>query len=75
MIRKIVIIFCFLVSYSGVFISGAIYENNRSKLNKYNGAQKLIAECQRELKRTQQCILIAVEDEPESAANDANNNH
>lgn len=55
------------------FIVGVGVEKYTSLDNQYLGAKKLIDECQRELKRTQKCVLIAVEDEPKSA--DANNNN
>ena len=49
-----------------VGISAALYANAD---NQYAGAQKLISECQHNLKRSQICVLIAVEDEPDSATN------
>ncbi len=55
------------------FIAGIGVEKYTSSSNQYVGAKKLIDECQRELKRSQKCVLIAVEDEPQIA--DANNNN
>ena len=52
------------------FVAGVFVEKHTSYDNQYVGAKKLVSDCQRELKRSQQCVLIAVEDEPESAAND-----
>lgn len=74
MIKKMIILILFLIGCGLLFIGGGLYEYDRSKPNQYDGAQNLISECERELKRTQKCVLIAVEDEPESAANVNNNN-
>lgn len=71
MIKKIIgVLIVFVIG----FIVGVGVEKYTSLDNQYIGAQKLIDECQRELKRSQKCVLIAVEDEPESATNANNNN-
>lgn len=71
MIKKIMGVLIFLVIG---FVCGVGIEKYTSFDNRYVGAKKLIDECQRELKRSQKCVLIAVEDEPESATNANNNN-
>ena len=72
MIKKIAKVWTLL--FLGVLL-GMIANYYMNLSNQYIGAQKLISDCQLELKRTQKCVLIAVEDEPESAVNDANNNN
>ena len=73
MIKKIILFIMMLIGAVMTFLGGAMNQYSRDAEDRYVGAQKLISDCELELKRTQKCVLIAVEDEPESAANDNNN--